>query len=137
MLREGHEALGEHTDGVLATARLGAKGSVDAASGGAVARVVFVGGGSGDEVGEGVEPEAAIECALGEQRVIDERTQHLVCRALRTQQGVVFTGQAIEGEVASLPSQAEQRFCNERTFPLLVDVAHDAEQIAGIDAVGK
>jgi hypothetical protein len=135
--REGREAFGEHTDGVLPMARLGAKGSVDAASGSTVASVAFVVRGSVDEAGERVEPEAAIECALGEQRAIDEHVEDLAGRTLGGLQGVVFTHQALEREVASLASQPKERFCDELAFALFVDVAHDAEQVSRVDTIGE
>lgn len=137
MSPEGHEALGEHADGVLTAARLGAKRSVDAASSGTVASVAFVGGCSGDEAGESVEPEAAIERALGEQRAIDEHVEDLAGRTLGGQQSVVFALQALECEVAGLSSQPKERFCDELTFVLFVDVAYDAEQVSRVGAVGE
>ena len=137
MSREWYEAFGEHTDGVLAAARFDAKRSVDAASGSTVASVAFVGGRSGNEAGESVEPEAAIECAVGEQRAIDEHVEDLAGRALWRLQGVVFAHQTLEREVASLASQPKERFCDELAFVLFVDVAHDAEQVSRVDTVGK
>jgi len=122
---------------VLAASRVRAKGSVNESSGSAVTIVAFVARGVTDDAGEGIEPEGTIERTLGEEGAVGERSEEVLHWTVRGMQRVAFSSQALQSDVSSLAAEPQQCFCDELAFSLFVDVAHDAEEIARIDAVGE
>ena len=92
---------------------------------------------SSDLIGESAEPEEPVEEATSVEGEVGEGLEalHRVADVLHQGLEVFLEGQ--QQAVASVESGAQQGLGDEQAFILPGDVADDAEQVAGVRAVGK
>jgi hypothetical protein len=121
----------------VTAARVSTESSEDSTSSRAVTVIALGGRRSDDEVSESVEPKSTVEGAVVEECSVDEGVEDFVRRAVGGAETSAFVVEATQSDIASLSSQTQECLCDELSFALFVDVAHNAEKVARVGAVGQ
>ena len=91
-----------------------------------------------DEVGGGIEPDVAIDGALGADETVDQGDERSGDIAVTGgEDRVAFGDERRQEAIAGLQPLADQRLGDGLGLVAMVEIADDAEQVSRVDAVGK